>query len=160
MCRAVPRARPSMVSKRPRPESAGWLQRWRAPAGRKGERRRCHPVPAAWKPRQSCRGDSLTLAMIRARGSDEDRPRRSEARRRRSPSRPPRPRNPPPGLAAGRVQFRTRLRRDHRLGQHLHIGRNHHHLPDGSFADALAAHFGFIRAEPDAECAARGCSWG
>src|SRR5712692_7136796 len=47
------------------------------------------------------------------------------------------------GTPPAAVPLRTRPRRPDRLGERLHIGRNHHYLADGSFAHALAAHFCF-----------------
>src|SRR5258708_6568720 len=41
------------------------------------------------------------------------------------------------------IPLRTRTWRPYRLGQNLHLRRNHHHLPDRSFAHALAANVGF-----------------
>src|SRR5579884_2495453 len=47
-----------------------------------------------------------------------------------------------PALSRTPGSFRTGPRRPNRLRKRLHIGGHNHHLPDRSFADAFAPHFG------------------
>ena len=51
---------------------------------------------------------------------------------------------PKPATLSGTVVFRSRAGWTNRLGQNLQVRRHHHHLANGTLADALTAHFRFI----------------